>query len=538
MRIEEIQTLYAHPGKVQLLSFEPVSSYLVSSATDGLIQTWEKTRGYKWKEGSSINCNPCMVTSMAIMDSEVWIADHESPNIGTLQIRLLDEEACRIPIVSCLEMSSAGVNIGAVAVNQEADYIAYGIGSSCLLEFFTYNTWKDTVYKAKNGDIDSLLFQRDSKRLIAHTTAKDTLIFNTGAIQSEQPSLKLISTISGFQKICFEPQTGIIALGNENKIGFFASANGHELSSISLGQLATLNALILNKNGILVSGHDDGSVNLWDTHNGSRIETFKLHKNAVNCLAFISERKNIFASGSYGEIKILKINRTTRPKPSEAVTSHNTSREATVESHLKAKIKDLRDSLKKEQKALKVEREARETTERGREKLQRENAALQVSLKKQKQEFSRQLASQKASFEDSLARLQHHLVQLEERLEHEQDAKNEALDQLQQEDKDLRDAFTRIKSLQNEVSRLKQQLAAASTEKARISQQVDTVKHEKLEILEAMKVINRETENEIERIQRLDYLDDKAKRQMIQNVIRRGERMKDDLMPPEEEHYG
>ena len=82
--------------------------------------------------------------------------------------------------------------------------------------------------------------------------------------------------------------------GLQLKYSFSDANQGHKLK---------ITALLAHLNFVLISASEDNTIIIWDLNQGAMRFTLTGHTNAVNCLAYISDKR--FASGSIDRIIII-----------------------------------------------------------------------------------------------------------------------------------------------------------------------------------------------------------------------------------------
>ena len=320
---DEWMTLQKHTGWANVLAFSPDGGMLASGSTDKTVQLWDTATGESLK---TLTGHPSGITALAFApDGNTLASGSADGMIRFWNTQTGDPMADRITghthsmeAVTFFEDSST---LASVAFNGE-------------MTFWDVKTWQKSNIQAvgQQNWLPTLAFSPDGTKLVS-VAGEMTTVFAAEHSSSISRSDHLIHLTDvktgrelatlpykrGVRELTFSPDGETVAFSGLGEIRLWNTRTGDEqdipLADLSVGiphNIPRVLALAFSPHGTwLVSGTDQGKIQMWDVATGTALAVFaepteQENLGSILALAF-SPDGTLLAAGTRGHIQLWEV---------------------------------------------------------------------------------------------------------------------------------------------------------------------------------------------------------------------------------------
>ena len=312
---DEWITLQKHTGWINALAFSPDGKTLASGSTDKTVQLWDTTTGELL---ATLTGHINGITTLAFSPNGKTLASGSAD--GTVRFWNTGTGApVPDPITEHTQLVKA-------ATFCEDNSTLASVAFNGIITFWDVKTsQKSTIQAAGHRDwFPTLAFSLDGMKLVSvgaeGTTASwrpDHLIRLTDVKTGRE--LATLQYVSGVDKLTFSPDGEMVAFSGLGEIRLWNTRTGDEqdipLADLKAGMLHNIprvSALAFSPDGRwLVSGTQDGKIQMWDVATGEALVAFAApteqeNPGRISALAF-SPDKALLAVGTHNHIHLWEV---------------------------------------------------------------------------------------------------------------------------------------------------------------------------------------------------------------------------------------
>ena len=316
----EVFPQLGHNSSVSSVAISPDGKKILSISSDNSIKLWDTESGREIRTFSGYEY---------IIRSALFNLDGKCIVLGTADktIKLWDLETGE-NIGTFLLPSN---NINSVEINHDGKQIISCCDNSLIIIWDVETEQAIKIYEETDYNIDSVLFSPDGKKFLYNYTAYNiSFIDNPGEMdinsmwkdffdsrrwelalwdfEIEQEIATFTNHDSMITSVSFSTDGKLIVSGSDNgALNLWDVETGQEIILFSEPntEYKRINSVAFSHDGnYIISGYNDGTLRLWDVITGKQIRTFIGHYASVNSVIFNSDGKYIFSCSSDNTIKL------------------------------------------------------------------------------------------------------------------------------------------------------------------------------------------------------------------------------------------